>query len=104
VSNISTFFFVKQGVAKADITFEKDSYSPNENASILCKIDNSQCKTDVSAIYVKLKRTVRAYDANKQREFKNTVTVVNRRYPGVKAGMNESKLLVLNLKDITTKS
>lgn len=104
VSDISTFFFVRQGISKADITFEKDSYSPNENANILCVVDNSQCTKDITNIYVKLVRVVKGFDSSKDKEFSNRTTVLNRKYPGVAAGKTESKLLVLCLKDIANET
>ncbi len=55
---IKSFFFVKQGVAKAEVKFQKDAYYPSETAHVFLKLDNSECEKDIERVKIKLKRLV----------------------------------------------
>ncbi len=55
---IKSFFFVNQGVAKAEVKFQKDAYYPSETAHVFLKVDNTECDKDVERVKIKLKRIV----------------------------------------------
>ncbi len=46
--NIKTFFFVKQGMCKAEAIFGSDTYSGEDVVKALLKIDNSGCDKDIT--------------------------------------------------------
>ena len=49
---IKTLFFVKQGTSMVDVTFERDTYNPNEIAYVKVNVNNLQCEKDIEKIKI----------------------------------------------------
>lgn len=92
---ISTFFFVKQGKAKATVTFEKNVYTSNEMAKIHVDLDNRECEKNVNHVKAKLYREIVGIDS-KNRTIKRKELLSVAEYEGTKHG--ESKAIDLELK------
>ena len=70
-------FFVKQGLSKVDIKFEKDSYYANERAVILCDVDNSHCEKDIKEIKIKVRRTILCHATSDAKHFEDSVLIIS---------------------------
>lgn len=57
-NDIRSMFLMKNGSAKAEITFEKDAYFPGETAVVFVNVDNSKCEKNIERVKVMFKRSV----------------------------------------------
>ncbi len=95
--DLKTFFIWNKGRSLADVTFEKDSYNPDEFANASVVLDNTDCKKAIDKVKIKLQRTIQAHSCDGYKY--NEVEVVTKRaYVGVDAGAKTEKFLSLNLK------
>lgn len=83
--NIKTVFFVKQGMSKAQVIFNKDSFFHGETASAIVKIDNSACEKDIKYVKFKLRRIIYG-KATDNWTYKLNQTLIKVEYPGIQAG------------------
>jgi hypothetical protein len=81
------------------VTFEKNSYSPLEDAKIYLRIDNSQCEKDLKHIEVKLWRVIDSL-SNKKNKFNCKKVMCEDKYVGVEAGKCVERELVLRLNGV----
>ena len=78
-------FFVKQGLSRVDVAFEKDAYEFGDIARAQCEIDNTKCEKDIQKVKFKLRRMIHCVTKDK-RTFKENITLAKVERPGVKAG------------------
>ncbi|CDW80504.1 UNKNOWN [Stylonychia lemnae] len=96
--NIKTFYFIKQGLSKVDLVFEKDTFSQGEVGKVLCNVDNTKCDKDIESITI-LFRSITVGKDNKKKLYKKVDTLSKTKYDGVKSGTSKTLNLELSIID-----
>lgn len=97
---IDTFFWVKQGTSKADVTFERDTYNPKDIAKVHVVIDNSNCKKNLMNVTLRLRRFLVCKDSTNDK-FKENIILVEQDLEGVKKRSKGELHMEINLSSIT---
>lgn len=63
-NNIKSFLFMNSGKSKADVTLDKDAYTPSETVNLNILLDNSNCDTDIKGAKVRFIREVTSVSNN----------------------------------------
>jgi len=99
---MSTWCCLSKGPSSIRCNFEKNTYTPDENARILCDVDNSRCKLKVVAINIRLNQKIELRSDTRNIKLFQRI-VCSRSYPGVEAHHNTGvtpRFLELLLKDL----
>lgn len=76
---------IDKGVSKIQCYFEKNGYSPGEQARIYCILDNKASQADITRVTVKLINNV-TYTSNQRQQLKFSKTLFTNTFPGLNAG------------------
>lgn len=84
-AHVSTCCCIDQGVSKIQCFFEKNAYSPGEDAKIFCILDTKESKVDITEVTVKLINKI-TYTSKQNHKKVISDIIFQRNFPGLNKG------------------